>query len=1141
VVQEGNLRKGGFAEVLPAWDVAVDPPQKVAIKLFGAIHGETELGKRSAHREFDSLMRLEHEHVVRLLGAGVESTTGQTFLVLEWVENDMLSYLREGDPEPDDFIQAIGLPIALAMKVAHERGIAHRDLKPENVLLTTDGKVKVADFGISRIMEAWRSADVAGQSVLAAYGSVPYAPPQRDSDPLQRDVWGLGATLLSGLVRRPLKDTKIDGHRYDDLYQALKELDVVDDLREILERCLSDNPARRPADCQVVHAELADYWQKRSKNTTKRPKVYLGLANSAVQKMPQEDRRSAARAIVGDLEGGRIVCAARAEGAERHYLLLGQARAYRVVRDAQRDWVDTGTVRRQVERPRCVVIDVFQPNRREVDRIHDEGAPLDDFEFRHEEQIANRVSAAEALDLLLDRAERQEIQVRERRERGDATGTVQQWRKQLDARVRFEHDREQPVRYSAARVDGRSVYFTIRPEALSRVEIGEIRRVQSENVRRSRVTGEVLDIDETEVRLVCAEAPSSVPTRGVLVVDTKPSVSKIRREEGALGALTDGGGLAVRPDLQMRVLTPASNRDPNPVSIADWVHEHLDESKKRAVQAALGAPDIFMVQGPPGTGKTTFIAELVGQELRKNPEAKILVASQTNVALDNALMRIKDLPESRFVLRLADPKFGKISAGAENLRFDRQMRTWRDEVRNRSDGWLNGWVEGRGVSTEKVNESRYLLSLAALLAERALLDKSIDDLQVRREACQEGSDEWSEIESQEDELLERYEASESDERDLRQRFKGIARRFDRELPDATAKQLRQHADLLLGGRAIADELRNFVGLHAEWTQRLARPDGFATALAAEANVIGATCVGLAAMRDISGAAFDLCIIDESSKATATETLVPMVRGRRWVLVGDERQLPPMVDEALRDERLMAELDLDQDEIRMTLFSRLSQGLPDACKVLLDRQHRMVEAIGNLVSKCFYDGLLTSDGPQVVTTDSRVFPKPVTWHDTSELAGRHESQRASGTSFVNTTEAGVVIRLVRQLLKSLGEGSESRSILIIAPYRDQTLELTRRIASLGHRGPHTIEVATVDAVQGREADFVFFSVTRSNTGNRFGFLSLDARANVALSRARLGLAIVGDWKFCMSGRGPFRDVANHIRSHRDECARIEVSS
>ncbi|TDD24094.1 serine/threonine protein kinase, partial [Actinomadura sp. KC06] len=109
------------------------------------------------------------------------------------------------------------------------------------------------------------------------------------------------------------------------------------------------------------------------------------------------------------------------------------------------------------------------------------------------------------------------------------------------------------------------------------------------------------------------------------------------------------------------------------------------------------------------------------------------------------------------------------------------------------------------------------------------------------------------------------------------------------------------------------------------------------------------------------------------------------------------------------------------------------------------------------------------------------------------------------------------------------------VLVIAPYRRQLEEIDRRLASLKLRHVRVI-LQSVDAAQGREADIAIFTVTRSNAKGKMGFLSEPywRRINVALSRARFGLTIIGDADFCRSAPGALRDVLAYMDTHKEDC-------
>ena len=240
---------------------------------------------------------------------------------------------------------------------------------------------------------------------------------------------------------------------------------------------------------------------------------------------------------------------------------------------------------------------------------------------------------------------------------------------------------------------------------------------------------------------------------------------------------------------------------------------------------------------------------------------------------------------------------------------------------------------------------------------------------------------------------------------------------------------------------------------------------------------------------------------------------------------------------------MADHQLNEDLVRTTLFEHLARRTEFPVRHLLREQYRMAPAIGNLISSCFYNGELRSPEQRFLHGYEQI-GKPVLWLDTVKLGPqRRETDRTSTeTSISNRSEA----RLARLRLEVIEQAIARRvirpphenqklEVLVIAPYGRQVEELRRRLTDL--KPAHlTYEVLSVDAVQGRECDLAIFSVTRSNDQSQFGFLGKPywRRINVALSRARFGLTVIGDAPFCGSARGALRDVLDYMRDHREEC-------
>jgi ATP-dependent RNA/DNA helicase IGHMBP2 len=243
--------------------------------------------------------------------------------------------------------------------------------------------------------------------------------------------------------------------------------------------------------------------------------------------------------------------------------------------------------------------------------------------------------------------------------------------------------------------------------------------------------------------------------------------------------------------------------------------------------------------------------------------------------------------------------------------------------------------------------------------------------------------------------------------------------------------------------------------------------------------------------------FDTVVIDEAGQSTEASVWQAVLRAGRVILAGDHFQLPPTVlsDIATREgmrESLMQRL---IDRFGMDVYRRLTV------------QYRMNEAIMRFSSKQFYDGSLVADASVrnhklcdlrgVALSDCTTIP--AMFIDTAG-AGYEEELEPDGLSKRNPKEANIVVSLVRKLTS---EGLSGDQIAIIAPYAAQVRLLRSRLNLQG------LEVDTVDGFQGREKEAVIVTLVRSNERGEIGFLADTRRTNVALTRARRCLIVVGD--------------------------------
>lgn len=292
-----------------------------------------------------------------------------------------------------------------------------------------------------------------------------------------------------------------------------------------------------------------------------------------------------------------------------------------------------------------------------------------------------------------------------------------------------------------------------------------------------------------------------------------------------------------------------------------------------------------------------------------------------------------------------------------------------------------------------------------------------------------------------------------------------------------------------------------------------------------ADVICVTCVGAGDSR-LANFSFRRVLIDEATQAVEPEALIPLVMGcKQAVLVGDHCQLGPVIVN-----KKAADAGLCQ-----SLFERLM--LLGIKPIRLAVQYRMHPALSAFPSNMFYEGALQNgvSAAERIHSVSLPWPNPDTplmfW---SQLGAEEIS--SSGTSYLNRTEATAVEKLVTHLLRN---GIRPGQIGIITPYEGQrahVVSLMTRNGTLSQNLYDEIEVASVDSFQGREKDYIILSCVRSNEHQGIGFLSDPRRLNVALTRARFGLVILGNPKV-LSKQMIWSALAYHFK---EEDALVEGS-
>ena len=243
----------------------------------------------------------------------------------------------------------------------------------------------------------------------------------------------------------------------------------------------------------------------------------------------------------------------------------------------------------------------------------------------------------------------------------------------------------------------------------------------------------------------------------------------------------------------------------------------------------------------------------------------------------------------------------------------------------------------------------------------------------------------------------------------------------------------------------------------------------------------------AALESIQHTKFDVAIIDEASQTTIPSVLIPIAKAHRFILAGDHKQLPPTI---LSDEAY---------QLQDTLFESLIEKYSHKSQ-LLNVQYRMNNELMKFPNQEFYDNQLESAESNEHITLNDLIPddeKVLTFIDTSGMDNNKEEQLNDSKSRINKLEAEICLNIVNKYHE---QGINNEDMGIISPYADQVKIISDKT---------DVDVKTVDGFQGREKEIIIISTVRSNDDGELGFLNDLRRLNVAITRAKRKLIIVGN--------------------------------
>ncbi len=674
------VQEGLHGAVFKATDLRRDRP--VALKLF---HPSRVMDDRVLQdawsNELNGYHALgSHLNLVELIDWG-RTEDGEPYLVFEWLTCDLFEYLNRVEIAGWDDYWPIARDILEGLAVIHSSGFVHRDLKPENVLASEEGTCKVADFGTMRLIER-----ISLGRTMKDLGTVPYSPPERQtaSPTLAYDVYSfsvLSVVCISGIVPSAREE----------VLAALERLDLPPQVVQLLRAGLGEEPSARPESAAVLLAALRALEDRRVRQRAAETELFLHLPGRQQEVLAATLGLSSSGVvdyIKEDISGlGAVAFDSRVED-QPDLQIAGEVFMYR----CQPNRVLPGVLTiLRASRPPAQVLEYARTHWWRPRLIARFSSPTD--------TERSRQSLAQ---FLADVAERDAQRLSEEAQES-ADRLFPQWRNLLRAKFSIEDERGKPIKYTGFVTRDSRVVFRV--GELPELEPNEGRLVRVG--RRKVLFGEVDAVENDELHLyVTRGRAAALPPRGVLEYDAEASKSKLRREQFALDRTVVRRSL--RPDLRDLLLDPGSSAIPQPLEIEDF-DDLIDDAKKNAVRAALGAPDFMIVQGPPGTGKTTFIAELVRRFLSNNPGSRVALTSQTHIALDHALVRIRELLPDANLLRLGP--FDKLADDVEPLSVTPQLEEWRQGVIESGQRFLRDYARQLGIELPEIDVKSLALQL----------------------------------------------------------------------------------------------------------------------------------------------------------------------------------------------------------------------------------------------------------------------------------------------------------------------------------------------------------------------------------------------------------------------------------------------
>ena len=1157
--------------------------ETVVIKTFEWTDNDSaDLYKALFNREIENLEKLQNKHIVYLLEKGIDIENKLNYIVLEYFSGESLNkVIYKGLFSEKQKVKII-LDILEGLDYAHSKGVIHRDIKPSNILINESNEIKIIDFGISKIKNSMYNDFTTKNYLTPKYAS----PEQRQLKNIdfRSDIYSVGIVIAEILLEKEFEFE-------EDIIDYVKNSELDERYISIILSMITVEVGNR---INTV-SELRNSFQEFNK---KENKVYgLGFADSVLKRLYQfgylesESRSEASRLIANDMSKSIIYMDNdnNLRSDQNTYKLFGKQYEYKCVVDKRTDTTFT-------------IIAIYFPSKSQHN-TNKEWAITQDGEF----EVCVSVTKENDFDNIHELISNFELEYRAKKLKSDQEisekNSIQRWEKVLRVLEQDIEENKSTLQYRNFEVDslGEKIIVELKKEISEKVFDDEqlLCMTSAYSINRTKLAGYCIDSDGHKliIQLSKDASPDDFAKSGEISVDNRMIETALNRQKKALKSIQyrELGN----PKIADILINPEEAMYSDLFIDLEYASE-MDDSKQKAVEKAMLAKDMFILQGPPGTGKTTFISELVNQIYIENPDSKVLISSQSNVAVDHALNKIKDMLPKLSLLRIG--RKDKLSLGAEKYMIEEQLFELIESIRKNSLEYIEDLKNHINLDDSLIQKYERIIEIDRLKENLETIDEEILKTQTRLDIIIKNYDELNKLNDELEKIIHTFnkETKESEDIELNKISKMFKDKFinfgtqfllnldkvknlsgeknelenslietmyksdevKRQLKDGylyldveDAEQLfnlREEVNFTMqGNKEELEFISKIEGIQSEWFSRIGTDDKLLDVLIKRTNIIGATCLGISSLSYNSDIVFDWVIIDEAGRATAPELLVPITLGKKIVLVGDHKQLPPILDKNIQN------LDLQQVNIKLkdlekSLFEELMLNINDNCVGRLEQQYRMHPAIGNLVSKVFYEGMLESK--TTVTQREHGIKKwagkGAVWLTTAKSPKRYEQiiKSNSHQTYQNEFEVNVIFTKLLEMENEYSTKNSFKDVGIIAGYQAQK-SLIRKEFETKYKDKFKyliIEINTVDAFQGRETDIIFYSIVRSNEKGKIGFLSDARRLNVALSRSKELLIIVGDHLSVTREsmtfnnlENPFLKVYEYITLNENICTLEEV--